>query len=178
MSSFRKHFPITKRTVWRSVKTLAPEWFQLIKSMMDISYERRFTAFEAWRLFSQITKGRHSRTRYNIRTDRSTQILSFQQSTTIHPELLSLMTNILQRNKREDCLPLATRLLSKCMESKLIDASQINYVTYCAVYLSIKYKNYQYPSLKTLLNISDAVAKKVLIWESQILSACKYRIAE
>lgn len=165
------HRNVVKKTVWKTVRRIAPKWYPLLRRMLSIRPEQRVTSMQAFNLFCSLCETNYSVSSYTKRSGLPKDGIINDTRTEYQ-----LMKNICYRAKCENCFSIAKNLFhSYLLNNNNRFKISLNQIAICCVYIAIKYKHYSYPSLESLIRTQS---EDILELEPYVLSACKYRIGE
>jgi serine/threonine protein kinase len=160
------------KTVWKTVRRIAPRWYPLLRSMLAINPEKRVTTSEAFELFCNLCDTNYSLSRCIKRYGPPRERFSNEARAEYR-----LMKDLCGQVKGESCFSIAKNLFHAYLNNGN-PKHDPSLVAICCAYIAIKYKHYQYPSLDHLIQTHLYSSEAILELEPYILNTCKYRIGE
>lgn len=165
---------------WNRCKKLEPQWFVLIKKMLNIRYDQRPTSREVWEdACNNCLFGENKRQTYSTR-DPIFKNLHSEYELPLDV-FKNIFTMVVKTNSKES-LMLTVNLFTNFINARkeqITNKKEIERIAYCCTFLAIKYKFYLYLPLEEMVDFLPACElPRIVSYENTILSHFLYRIGK
>lgn len=154
------------KRVWKLVQNIAPRWYKLLRSMLQINPKKRCRSLEAMTIFKDSAVIKDRSIEYTCKVN-IPPVINVDQK----------IKTLIDRYCKEypKCIPIANRLFSKVKSTWELSQDEDIIYALCCCYIAVKFKNYQPPPPFKFFGKIDW--SYILRFEMKILSLHRYRIS-